>query len=35
MKEAANAESPVLKSHEIFGAVKVRDGLFLGDQYSA
>ena len=31
----ANAESPVLKSHEIFGAVKVKDGLFLGDQYSA
>ena len=31
----ANAESPVLKSHEIFGAVKIKDGLFLGDQYSA
>ena len=26
MKSAANAESPVLKSHEIFGAVKVKDG---------
>ena len=30
----ANAESPVLKSQEIFGAVKIKDGLFLGDQYS-
>ena len=35
IKQAANAESPVLKSQEIFGAVKVKDGLFLGDQYSA
>ena len=31
IKQAANAESPVLKSQEIFGAVKVKDGLFLGD----
>ena len=30
----ANAESPVLKAQEIFGAVKIKDGLFLGDQYS-
>ena len=29
-----NAESPVLKSQDIFGAVKIKDGLFLGDQYS-
>ena len=35
IKQVANAESPVLKSQEIFGAVKVKDGLFLGDQYSA
>ena len=35
IKQAANAESPALKSQEIFGAVKVKDGLFLGDQYSA
>ena len=35
IKQAANAESPVLKSQEIFGAVKIKDGLFLGDQYSA
>lgn len=25
----------MLKSQEIFGAVKVKDGLFLGDQYSS
>ena len=35
IKKVANEESPVLKSQEIFGAVKVKDGLFLGDQYSA
>lgn len=24
----------MIKTQEIFGAVKIRDGLFLGDQYS-
>jgi len=24
----------LIKTQEIFGAVKIRDGLFLGDQYS-
>ena len=33
-RNSANAESPVLKSQDIFGAVKIKDGLFLGDQYS-
>jgi len=29
-----NQESAMIKSSEIFGAVKIRDGIFLGDQYS-
>ena len=33
-KAMANTESPVIKSHDVFGAVKIKDGLFLGDQYS-
>jgi hypothetical protein len=24
-----------MKSNEVFGAVKIKDGLFMGDQYSS
>lgn len=27
-------DASMIKTQEIFGAVKIRDGLFLGDQYS-
>ena len=33
-RKGPNAESPAVKSQDIFGAVKIKDGLFLGDQYS-
>jgi hypothetical protein len=31
---ASNDEASLIKTQEIFGAVKIKDGLFLGDQYS-
>ena len=28
-------EGMFMKSNEVFGAVKIKDGLFMGDQYSS